>query len=127
MELVKDNVSWGTTDATANAIGHFMREFDPSVIWPSNDGTQDLVLEIGKSYKVDVSFTANGAEVASKTIDVELVDPTEEGKSCAAKIEAAAAGSNTTANDNSTSGSVHFGATASFAVLLASMLWMGSS
>lgn len=45
---------------TGNLGLHFMKEYDPTVVFPSNDNAQDLVMTKDGSYTVDVRMWVMG-------------------------------------------------------------------
>ena len=50
------------TDATdkGNFNLHFMKEYDPKVVFPSNDNAQDVIMKKGTAYTIDVRIEAMG-------------------------------------------------------------------
>lgn len=61
--------------------GHFMAEFDPKSAWADNDDdAQDIVLDMNKSFKMDIKFTGpstaiTGGEMSVTGEDVKLLNP----------------------------------------------------
>ena len=61
----------------AYLIGHFMQEFDPSVVYvqPEDSKTDDLTLAIDKSYFMRVIFKVNGEEYSKDyKVDMSMTD-----------------------------------------------------
>merc|ERR1712224_758833 len=60
-------------DGKAYLIGHYMKEFDPSIVFPDQptDDNEDLELEMDKSYFMRVIMKASGEEY-SKDFEVTM-------------------------------------------------------
>ena len=121
-----DGPEFGQSGSKANVVVHFMREFDPRVVFGDSDNVdEDLILEIGGKYRVDVEYWHRGDSVV-KTIQVELKDPTEEGKTCAS-LKAASDSDGEATTGEATTDAQHVATASSLAIALSSLVWLASA